>query len=74
MPNIEQYNWLSNKQVLFVIAFAISATFTLTMIYSEFRSLQERTDVLEHRLDSKTKRLELDNKNIWKMINEMKNK
>ena len=54
--NIENKTWFTNIQVIYIIAVAISFTFSITMIYSEFIFHKEKIETLDARLDKKTNR------------------
>ena len=53
----------TTKQLLMIVAFAISVTFTLTMIYSEFRTMQKEIVMNEERSTKQHNRqqIEIDN-------------
>lgn len=67
---IEQRVW-NTRQMIFAIAFAVSVTFSGTLIWSRFLLNEEQIQVLSDRLEKKTKRIEDDNLNQWKMINKL---
>lgn len=56
LDNIENQKVWSTKQIVFILFFAISSTFTLTLIYSEFLLHGKALDTLNRRLDTKTER------------------
>ena len=59
----------STKQVIVIVSFFISVTFSGTLIYSRFLFNEEQIQVVSDRLEKKTKRIEEDNLKQWEMIN-----
>ena len=65
--------WTTKQLVKYMIA-AVIATNTLTMIYAEFRVMQNEIKVNSEREDKRDKRSIEDRRTIWQAIDELKGK
>ena len=64
----------STKQMATILFFTVTAVFSITMIYARFIYMEQQIEILNDRLEKKTKRLETDNENQWSVINELQKK